>query len=268
MRKIIFAISLVLHLILFYWSGTFRFPLKAFGEDNPGAGAPVTQVRLVLPGEVPLPPPPPVSTERLRDPQKADNQMVIAAPRGVVTEPVRESTGPEDSGKLRIFSSPRLTSPDFDTLPSSPAAPSLSMHSQAVQQALKDYDRRLVRSGYAGTAPGKSTGRQGVLVFSDVKEVNMVPWAKRALIRIQRNWAIPLVTKKPVDNRSGLVTVAIVIQKNGRISALAIKDSSEVEEYDIAAETALRLSSPLPQLPMDYPKESLEAAFTFNYNLK
>lgn len=267
MRKIIFVISLVLHVLLFFWSGTVRFPIKVF-DDDAGAGAPVTQVRLVLPGEVPLPPPPPASTERLREPRKAGSQVVVAAPRGVAAEPGGKRSSPDDSGKLKIFSVPKLTSPDVDTLPSSPAAPSLSMHSQAVQQALKDYDRRLVRSGYAGTVPGKPTGRQGMLVFSDVKEVNMVPWAKRALIRIQRNWAIPLVTKKPVDNSSGLVTVAIVIQKNGRISAVEITDSCRVEEYDIAAETALRLSSPLPQLPMDYPRESLEAAFTFNYNLK
>lgn len=268
MKKVIFVISLVLHLLLFYWSGRVKLPLKIFNDDDPGRGAPVTQVRLVLPGEIPSPPSPPVSKVHLREPAKVRKQAVITSPHGTVPQPAGERAGTVKSGKLRIFSDPKLTVPDVDSLPAAPAVPSLSMHSRAVQQALEDYDRRMVRSGYAGTKSGKPIGGQGVLVFNDVKEVNLVPWAKRALIRIQRNWTIPLVTKKPVDNSSGLVTVSIVIEKNGRISALEIKESSEVKEFDVAAEIALRLSSPLPQLPVDYPERILEAAFTFNYNLK
>ncbi len=266
MRRVIFIISLILHLLLFYWAGTVKFPLKIF-DDEFGTVEPVTRVRLVLPGEVPLPPPPPASGEHLRNANIDETTTIVAPSREGVSQAGEEDSGMTGDGELRIFSAPKLSAPDPDSLPASPDVPDLSIRSQAVQQVLKDYDRQMVRSGFAGVT-GKRTGGRGMLVFDNVREVNLEPWAKRALISIQRNWKIPLVTKKPVDNSSGLVTVAVVIEKNGRISALTIRTSSDVDEFDIAAETALRLSSPLPQLPMDYPGDNLEAALTFNYNLR
>jgi TonB family protein len=59
------------------------------------------------------------------------------------------------------------------------------------------------------------------------------------------------------------VEITIVIEKNGKISSIKVKQSSNSDTFDQAAVNALRLSSPLPNLPQDFPNKNLEARFMF-----
>jgi TonB family protein len=80
------------------------------------------------------------------------------------------------------------------------------------------------------------------------------------LLSIQKNWLIPTATAEIVDQP---VEITIVIEKNGKISSIKVKQSSNSETFDQSALNALRLSSPLPNLPRDFPNKNLEARFMF-----
>jgi TonB family protein len=74
-----------------------------------------------------------------------------------------------------------------------------------------------------------------------------------------------MVTK---ENLHQPVEIIIEIEKNGKISSLKVKQSSNSDTFDQAAVNALRLSSPLPNLPQDFPNKNLEARFMFTANLQ
>jgi TonB family protein len=60
------------------------------------------------------------------------------------------------------------------------------------------------------------------------------------------------------------VEIAVVILKNGEISSAAITGPSDDKSFDEIALEAVETSSPLPQLPADFPAASLEISFVFS----
>lgn len=91
---------------------------------------------------------------------------------------------------------------------------------------------------------------------------DITPWAEEAVNKIQRNWII----EAQVMRAKGLVGISVIIEKNGELSSIRMLNSSDVQALDEAALRAIRLSSPFPQLPDDFPSKNLEAYFEFHYN--
>lgn len=95
------------------------------------------------------------------------------------------------------------------------------------------------------------------------KGYDITPWAERVVDRIQKNWIIP---SKQETSVIGVVRISVIIKKNGEILSVKIVNSSMVQLLDEAALKAIKLSSPFPNLPDDFPKKNLEAYFEFHYN--
>jgi TonB family protein len=137
----------------------------------------------------------------------------------------------------------------------------------------KDVDWReyLASSSVGGRWPGYGGATGGRRIRGDlrgrtttspsVKRYNLAPWASKAVEVIQKNWDIPSSRPPTAD---AAVEIVIVLQKNGRVSALEVVSSSQDPTFDQAARFAVELSSPLPPLPEDFPAASLEIALVFS----
>lgn len=107
-------------------------------------------------------------------------------------------------------------------------------------------------------------GVKGHINFN-VKGLDITPWAKKVVTRLQQNWQIPpSLASSP--NLSLSIGVKVVIAKSGKLKSSELKKSSQVEQVDKAVLLALNRSAPFPRLPEQFPKDSLEAYFWFNVN--
>ena len=110
---------------------------------------------------------------------------------------------------------------------------------------------------------GARRGVQRARASFKVEGYNLTPWAEKIVNKILVNWIIPSDQKMSLK---GVVGISATIEKNGELSSITIVSSSTDQFLDEAALKALRLSSPLPGLPDDFPNKNLEAYFEFHYN--
>jgi periplasmic protein TonB len=85
--------------------------------------------------------------------------------------------------------------------------------------------------------------------------------------RIRVNWYanMPQLIRSGIQ---GVVTIRFTIERNGRISAVEILNSSGHPPYDFAARKAIELSSPLNALPANFPGERERVTAMFYYNMQ
>lgn len=137
----------------------------------------------------------------------------------------------------------------------------------------KDLDfLRYVYSDYAKTGRPKGTTsqtpgrrarvRRGSASFKS-KGYDITPWAKIVVDKIQRNWAL---SPSQETSAKGEVEIFVIIEKSGALLSVEVIKSSEIQMLDQTALKALRMSSPFPELPNDFPNNSLEAYFVFGYD--
>lgn len=138
----------------------------------------------------------------------------------------------------------------------------------------KDLDfLKYVYSGYSNIGPSRRTSssqasrrrasiRRGSATFQ-VKDYDISPWAKIVVDRIQRNWVL---SPSQTTSAKGEVEIFVRIEKSGELSTVEVIKSSEIQLLDQTALKALRMSSPFPKLPDDFPNKSLEAYFVFGYD--
>ena len=107
---------------------------------------------------------------------------------------------------------------------------------------------------------GLVTGRDNTLYYDD-KGANFVPWIRRMLAEVRRNWLVPY----SASFRAGHVAVAVAVDLNGDIAALEIMIPSGTPGFDNAAQGALRAAD-LQPLPSDYPDDHFEFVLVFWYN--
>jgi len=107
---------------------------------------------------------------------------------------------------------------------------------------------------------GLVTGRNNTLYYDD-KGADFIPWLRRMLAEVRRNWLPPV----SVNWQSGHVAVAVSILSNGDIGGLQIMVPSGAPALDNAAVGALRAAQLLP-LPPDYPDDRFDFVLVFWYN--
>ena len=107
---------------------------------------------------------------------------------------------------------------------------------------------------------GLVTGRDNTLYYDD-KGANFVPWIRRMLAEVRRNWLVPY----SASFRAGHVAVAVSVDRNGDIDALEIMIPSGTPGFDNASQGAL-LAADLQPLPSDYPDDRFEFVLVFWYN--
>jgi len=116
-----------------------------------------------------------------------------------------------------------------------------------------------------GTSGGAGTGSGGQRASATFQSpgYDISPWAQKVIDLVQFNWKIPDV--RNILEKSE-VCISVTIEKNGTFSAFDIAGGVNLEVFNAAAANALRLSSPLPPLPEDFPASNLNALFVFTYH--
>ena len=120
-------------------------------------------------------------------------------------------------------------------------------------QPLRGNPSRKIRAGVSS---------RGHSAAGNVVEYDITPWAESAVARIQRNWTIP--PAKEEENKKA-VEISVVVAKSGKLLSFEIRNSSGLRYLDMAALNAIKLSTPLPALPDDFPLDRLEADLLFQY---
>ncbi len=105
---------------------------------------------------------------------------------------------------------------------------------------------------------------QGPLSF-ETSWYNWGDYAQSMVSRIRVNWYanMPQLIRTGI---AGVVTIRFTIQRDGRITDVAIIKSSGHPPYDFAARKAIELSSPLNALPKDFPNPNERVTAMFYYN--
>lgn len=252
LKRTTFLLSVLLHLIAIYWIIRVEMPMLIY----PGKEKVITVV------PISVPPPdlmPPISQKGKAGKKLPGKETGLAA-----RSPSGTSSAAAVMEREIPVETPKLVAPP----PEVKEIPELSIYSENIRDIVRNFNRKRVSASGEGTAAGvgeSGTGEGSGPVgrsqaFFNIENYDLTPWAKRVLLSIQKNWVIPIATEKSVDQP---VEIIIVIEKNGKISSIKVKQTSNSNTFDQAAVNALRLSSPLPNLPQDFPGKDLEARFTF-----
>lgn len=89
---------------------------------------------------------------------------------------------------------------------------------------------------------------------------DLSPWAQEVVARLQKNWQIA-ASRSSLEK--GSLRLLIGIDKKGEINFMRIVASSQKAAFDRAALDAVNLSLPLPQLPPEFPSETIELTIIF-----
>ncbi len=124
----------------------------------------------------------------------------------------------------------------------------------------EDIRRFMENKQFHNPEGGLVTGRDNTLYYDD-KGANFVPWIRRMLAEVRRNWLVPY----SASFQYGHVAVAVSVDLNGDIDGLEIMIPSGTQGFDNAAQGALRAAD-LQPLPSDYPDDHFEFVLVFWYN--
>lgn len=257
LRRTIFLLSVLLHLIVIYWIIQVEIPMLFYhGKEKVITVVPIS----VLPPDLMSP----TSQKGTAGKKLPGKETGLATRSSSGTGDAAATTTAETTGEEIPVEAPKLIAPPPDVK----KIPELSIYSENIRNIVRNFNQKRASTGSEGTAAG--VGERGAgegsgpvgrsQAFFNIENYDLSPWAKRALLSIKKNWLIPMATEESVDQP---VEIAIVIEKNGKISSIKIKQSSNSNTFDQAAVNALRLSSPLPNLPRDFPDKNLEARFMF-----
>ncbi len=113
----------------------------------------------------------------------------------------------------------------------------------------------------SGSTAGKVVGGSAIFESGDY---DISPWAEKVIAKVKGNWIVPLAAKLGFK---GVSVIYLVIERDGRVSFLAVERPSGIKVFDQAALNAIKSSSPFPPLPPDFPLPNLKAHFFFFYNV-
>lgn len=139
--------------------------------------------------------------------------------------------------------------------------------SEAEFDLLRYLSSEMSTSRPLGTSP--STETYGARISSpgkvpfNIDQIDISPWARSVVEKIQKNWTIPTSQN---DGAKNAVEITVSLAKNGDLLNVGIRNSSAHPTLDQAALNAVRMSAPFPALPDNFPNDSLEVFFLFQYN--
>ncbi len=126
--------------------------------------------------------------------------------------------------------------------------------------AFTDIRRFLAGARFENPEGGLVSNTENSLYYND-KGANFVPWIRRMLAEVRRNWFLPY----SVAFHHGHVAIGISVARDGTVTELKVLLPSGVAGFDNAAVGALRASILLP-LPADYPDDKFDIILVFWYN--
>ncbi len=116
----------------------------------------------------------------------------------------------------------------------------------------------IAETGGRGTGFGLSTGGGGTGGYLDVADFCCPEYLGTMLQLLQRNWS----SRQEV---SGATMMKFTIQRDGRITDIALETSSGYAALDLSSQRALLLTRQLPPLPRPFGEDHLTVHLNFQY---
>jgi TonB family protein len=214
-------------------------------------------------------------TEKLEEPKE---EPVMAAESGEDDRTAEESAG-EDNGNgglekpenaltpaevsELLFGDPRAreaAKARVDIRPPEPRPSPREPGEGGEDGAFTDIRRFLDGARFDNPEGGLVANTGNTLYYND-KGANFVPWLRRMLAEVRRNWFVPY----SVAFNHGHVAVGISVARDGSVMEMKVLIPSGTSGFDNAAVGALRASQLLP-LPADYPDDKFDIILVFWYN--
>ena len=136
---------------------------------------------------------------------------------------------------------------------------------QSLKQALSDLKSGEYKFQFNNPAYLKG-GNFGTMSF-DTQDFPWGDYARRIYLIIRNNWYARYPYAASEGGLRGRVCQHIVIERDGTISTIETLRPSGVAPFDRASKDALTASSPLPELPRDFPQPREGVTFCFYYNM-
>ena len=239
------------------------------------------QIQAPVMPRLPAPPvPPPREPPRLpglggqQGGTEADLQARQLPPIGLpeFTEPAREPPPQSPQPRIEPIPVPREPPPEpsraqlqFQTLP----APD-----RGTEAILRGIARDRAARGGAGVPTGvpemdpdhPNLNIPGPQILSDTMGVDFHPYLLRIYLLVRRNWysVIPEIARL---GKQGRVALEFSILRDGKVPDLTLRVSSGTDSFDSAALASIRLSSPFPALPPEFPGSDIRLRFVYLYNI-
>lgn len=182
--------------------------------------------------------------------------------------PERESAPPEDGQAGRRAVVPPGSIPEIDL------EKKMTVPADVHRADGTPFTSSLESLGTAGPSAGSSRGGSGApsgalesgdATFAfDSGGFDLSEWAELVKQKVRSNWVIPTAA---LMGMKGVVSIYVVIEKNGEITRADIVSSSAIISMDSASLNAIRSSNRLPPLPHGFPKPNLQGRVTFFYNV-
>ncbi len=208
---------------------------------------------------------------------KEPEQLLMTAESGEDAETAEESAGseagnggtekperltPAEASEL-LFGAPtarEARKARVDIRPPEPKPSTRERGEGGEDGAFTDIRRFLAGSRFENPEGGLVSNTGNTLYYND-KGANFVPWIRRMLAEVRRNWLVP----NSVVFNHGHVAVGISVSRSGQLTELNVLIPSGVSGFDNAAVGALRAAVLMP-LPADYPDDRFDIILVFWYN--
>jgi TonB family protein len=172
------------------------------------------------------------------------------------------SLTPEEVAKL-LFGDPRAREASkarIDIRPPEPK-PSPRDRGEGGEDGVFTDIRRFLDGARFENPEGGLVSNTGNTLYYNDKGANFVPWLRRMLAEVRRNWFVPY----SASFEHGHIAVGISVARDGTVTELKVLIPSGTSGFDNAAVGALRASQLLP-LPADYPDDKFDIILVFWYN--
>ncbi len=180
--------------------------------------------------------------------------------------PIQQAIPLAEAPRPRAIRPPAAATPEMTApaaRPTRPRPPVQSAPEEArgrtpTQGPVEETGSAIADTGAKGIGFGLSTGGGGTGGYLDVANFCCPDYLSTMLQLVQRNWG----SRQEV---AGTTLVMFTIQRDGRLSDVAVERSSGYAALDITAQRALLLTRQLPPLPAAFPDDHLTVHLNFQY---
>ena len=233
--------------------------------------------RPVMP-RLPQPPvPPPVPPKQPGLGTRPDEKDLLARqlpPIGLpeFREPAREPPGGSSQGpKLEPVPDPKPTPEPSQAQLQFPTFTAPERGTDAILRGLARQNAAKGGAGVPGGIPDNDPNNPnmnipGPQILSDTMGVDFQPYLLRIYLLVRRNWysVIPEIARL---GKQGRVALEFSILRDGKVPDLVLRVGSGTQSLDSAALASIRLSTPFPALPAEFPGSDVRLRFVYLYNL-
>lgn len=212
-------------------------PGPTSGGLTPIGGRAIQQASPTEAPRVTEPPPPPPDPPRMRVPEPEPT------PRPATRKPVEEKPAPKPEA---------APAPAATTRPAAPSKPSTG---EEVREGSSPVETRSRGTGFGLSSGG---GSSGAGVQLDVSNFCCPEYIDRMSIQIRQNW-------DQRQTRGGITVVKFTIHRDGTIDEAKVDKPSGTPALDRAALRAVLVTARLPQLPPEFPNQTLTVRIAFEY---